>query len=187
MQSVRRVALLLSLVLALVLVGCSDDDGGGGASSTASGTGSASSDADGGEVPAAAEQATVVEVIDGDTIDVQLADGDQLDTVRLIGIDARERDECYYDQGAEALTELVGGQDVWLVRDTSDRDQYDRLLRYVYLDDGTFVNEQLVAQGVVEVKEYPPDTGEQDTLDEALADAQEAGEGLWADGTCGGI
>ncbi|HEX6148716.1 thermonuclease family protein [Nocardioides sp.] len=68
----------------------------------------------------------VVEVIDGDTVD--LGNGER---VRLVGIDTPERGECGYEKAADALSELVLGRQVVLAPSDEDRDQYDRLLRYV--------------------------------------------------------
>jgi endonuclease YncB( thermonuclease family) len=71
----------------------------------------------------------VVEVIDGDTVD--LGNGER---VRLVGIDTPERGECGYEKAADALSALVLGRQVELARSDEDRDQYDRLLRYVDVD-----------------------------------------------------
>lgn len=71
----------------------------------------------------------VTEVIDGDTVD--LGNGER---VRLVGIDTPERGECGYEKAADALSALVLGRHVELVRSDEDRDQYARLLRYVDVD-----------------------------------------------------
>lgn len=104
----------------------------------------------------AAERGTVITVIDGDTIDVRLADG-AVYRVRYIGIDTPERDQVCYREATAANRALVAGQTVTLRRDTSNTDQYGRLLRYVYVGD-TFVNARLVAEGWAEAVVYPPDT-----------------------------
>jgi hypothetical protein len=98
----------------------------------------------------------VVDVIDGDTIDVQLPDG-RVDRVRLIGINAPEGGECWSTEAAEELERLVAGEAVVLVEDESDRDQYDRLLRYVEQDDAD-VGARLVRDGfaVVRVRACAP-------------------------------
>ena len=100
--------------------------------------------------------ATVVRVVDGDTIVVRL--GDRTETVRLIGIDtpesvARDRpDECYGAEASSRLAELLPpGTAVQLTRDVEPRDMYDRLLAYVHRpDDGLFVNLAQVADGYAE-------------------------------------
>ncbi len=84
----------------------------------------------------------VVEVIDGDTVD--LGNGER---VRLVGIDTPERGECGYEKAADALSALVLGRQVELVRSDEDRDQYDRLLRYVDVD-GADAGLELVRRGL---------------------------------------
>ena len=125
------------------------------------------------------QPAEVSYVLDGDTIEVTL-DGTE-ERVRLIGIDAPERGDCYADESRELLRELVAGRDVRLERDVRDRDRYDRLLRYVFVD-GRHVNRELVAAGAAMAKEYPPDTARADELAAAEEEARGAGRGLW--GSC---
>jgi endonuclease YncB( thermonuclease family) len=84
----------------------------------------------------------VVEVIDGDTVD--LGNGER---VRLVGIDTPERGECGYEKAADALSALVLGRQVDLVRSDEDRDQYDRLLRYVDVE-GVDAGLALVRRGL---------------------------------------
>ncbi|MCA9998255.1 MAG: thermonuclease family protein, partial [Anaerolineales bacterium] len=95
------------------------------------------------------DRATVDFVIDGDTVDVLL--GGESYRVRYIGVDTPERDEPFYAEATAANAALVDGAEVILVRDVSETDQYGRLLRYVYLPNGTFVNAELVAQGYARV------------------------------------
>ena len=121
-------------------------------------------------------------MIDGDTLDVRVEG--TVERVRLVGINTPERDECLYDEAADALAELVEGARVRLERDQSDRDQYGRLLRYVFVGD-TFVNEVLVADGLAISRAYGADTRRQQTLDRAQAEAQAGGRGQWADDACG--
>ena len=104
----------------------------------------------------ASETGRVVRVIDGDTIDVKLSDGQEV-RVRYIGVNTPERDEPCYEEATVANRNLVEGQDVLLVKDVSDTDQYDRLLRYVYVGN-TLVNGVLVQEGWAEAVRYDPDT-----------------------------
>lgn len=101
------------------------------------------------------EIATVTGVIDGDTIIVSI-DGDTY-RVRYIGIDTPEAGDPCGREATAANAALVDGRTVRMVRDVSETDRYDRLLRYVYVDD-TFVNGELVADGWAEAVDYPPDT-----------------------------
>ncbi|MFV2062169.1 MAG: thermonuclease family protein [Chloroflexota bacterium] len=117
-------------------------------------------------MPPDGEVALVIDVTDGDTIKVERADG-SVERVRYIGIDTPETvhpDEPVEPWGPEAAAanqRLVADQLVVLERDVSDRDRFDRLLRYVWVEtpDGwLLVNDELVALGLAEVKAYEPDT-----------------------------
>jgi endonuclease YncB( thermonuclease family) len=127
----------------------------------------------------------VTEVLDGDTIKVSL--NGQTDTVRLIGIDTPETQDprkpvqCFGQAAKAKLTELVAGGEVRLEADPadSDRDKYRRLLRYVYLPDGTFVNLELVRQGYAFAYTIFPN-GHTDEFIAAEQEAREAKRGLWA-------
>jgi len=121
---------------------------------------------------------TCVEVVDGDTIKVDI-DG-TVYTVRYIGIDTPEMDQQFGGDAAEANRQLVEGQELLLEKDISEVDRYDRLLRYVYLASGTFVNAELVRTGYAIAKRYPPDTKYADEFERVEQEAEAAGLGLWA-------
>ncbi|HZA77606.1 MAG TPA: thermonuclease family protein [Acidimicrobiales bacterium] len=133
--------------------------------------------------------ATVVEVVDGDTLVVDL-DGHE-EHVRLIGIDTPETvapdqpDECYGAEASHHLAELVPpGSVVRLERDIEARDMYDRLLAYMHrADDDLFVNLAQVADGYAETLAYPPNTAHRGDFEEAQRRARTAGAGLWS--ACG--
>jgi micrococcal nuclease len=135
-------------------------------------------------------QATVVRVVDGDTVVVDL--GGTEESVRLIGIDtpesvARDRpDECFGAEASERLQALLPvGTAVRLTRDVEPRDVYDRLLAYVHRSaDGLLVNAAQVAEGFAEAKHYPPNTAYRADFERAERAAREGGLGLWA--ACGG-
>ena len=101
------------------------------------------------------EQARVLRVIDGDTIEVALNRRNR--RVRYVGINTPERDEPCSDAATAANRRLVGGRTVTLVRDTEDVDRYGRLLRYIYVGN-VFVNEALVRDGYAENFVWPPNT-----------------------------
>lgn len=125
------------------------------------------------------ETAVVTEVVDGDTIGVEI-DG-RSHRVRYIGVNTPERGDPFYDEATAANRELVGGETVRLVQDVSETDQYGRLLRYVYLPDGTFVNAALVRQGVAQAATFPPDVAHQEEFTALQEEARAAGRGLWAE------
>src|SRR5687768_4909974 len=90
--------------------------------------------------------AALVEVVDGDTIDVEIGGRDE--RVRLIGVDTPESVrpdspvECFGPEAASFTTSLLPtGTALHLERDPEARDDYGRLLAYVYrAEDGLFVN-----------------------------------------------
>lgn len=118
------------------------------------------------------ETGVVTNVVDGDTIDVSI--GGTVYRVRYIGINTPESNEMCGSEATAANAALVAGQTVRMVRDVSETDRYDRLLRYVYVGD-TFVNGALVAGGWAAAVDYPPDTAMSGTLHGLMAEA--AGRG----------
>ena len=104
--------------------------------------------------------AEVMNVVDGDTIDV-LIDGTEV-RLRYIGIDTPETvypawgEEPYGREASARNRALVSGKTVYLEKDVSETDRYGRLLRYVWLDDDTMVNAVLVAEGYAQVSTYLP-------------------------------
>lgn len=134
----------------------------------------------------AGTEVTVVRVIDGDTIEVRFDDGTS-DIVRLIGINAPEVDsgECLAEESTAMLRRLVAEKRVVLVSDMSDRDQYERLLRYIWVG-GQSVGEAMVGGGFAFARRYPPDVAEATALEVAESGARLAGRGLWASDACAG-
>ncbi len=133
--------------------------------------------------------ATVTEVVDGDTVVVEVAG--RTERVRLIGIDTPEATggflpvECYGDE-ASAFTKslLPPGTEVHLTRDVEARDRYNRLLAYVHRSgDGLFVNLAIAANGYAEALIIEPNTTHADSFFAAAATARDQGLGLWD--TCG--
>jgi micrococcal nuclease len=137
----------------------------------------------------------VTRVIDGDTI--QLESGER---VRLIGIDTPEihvSDKLHRDSqrsGQDARTikamgkkaheftkALIEGRRVSLEFDVEKYDIYDRLLAYVYLKDGTFVNAEIVKQGYASLMTFPPNVKYADVFLKFSQEAREQERGLWGD------
>jgi len=112
---------------------------------------------------AACEIAQVLDVVDGDTLDVLI--GGRQERVRLIGVDTPETKhprkpvECYGPEASQFTKETLEGRKVWLTYKPSERyDKYGRLLAYVWLNlDGDpeleLFNEELVRGGYARV--YP--------------------------------
>lgn len=103
------------------------------------------------------EMAKVIRVIDGDSIEVE-KDGQAIE-VRYIGINAPEyhsEEKREADIARRKNIDLVMGKTIWMVKDVREKDQYGRLLRFVFVDQ-VFVNLELVRQGAARVQDYPPD------------------------------
>jgi len=126
--------------------------------------------------------ATVVSVVDGDTIKIEGGE-----VVRYIGMNTPETVapnrpvECFGKEASAKNKELVQGKVVELVRDVSQRDRYGRLLRYVWLGD-IMVNELLVREGYAQVSTFPPDVSFEDRFIEAQRLAVSEQKGLWGGG-----
>jgi micrococcal nuclease len=143
--------------------------GAGGAASAARATGTA---------------VTLAEVVDGDTIWVRMPDGSR-EKVRYIGIDAPE--VAHEDSSAEYLgdeatvhnTQLLKSGPVRLETDVEERDEYGRLLAYVWSGE-VFINERMVLDGYAWAHNYRPNLARQDQLWAAHDRARAAGVGVWA-------
>lgn len=105
-------------------------------------------------------ESRVIRVVDGDTIVIEREGVDE--TLRLIGIDAPEsvhRDKSKNTKAGKIssayLKTLLENKVVKIELDKRERDKYDRLLGYVFLED-LFVNDHLVEEGYAKAKYYPP-------------------------------
>jgi micrococcal nuclease len=158
---------VLACVLALGTPGC---------------TGGSSAPADG--------RATVTGVVDGDTIDVEIAG--RTERVRLIGIDTPETKkpdspvECYGPEASAFTASLLPiGTEVLIERDIVGRDDYGRLLGYVHLVDAdgrttTFVNLEIVEQGYAGPLTIEPNSTFARDFAAAARRAERADLGMWA-------
>lgn len=132
----------------------------------------------------------VTYVTDGDTFTVQTEDG-QEQRVRPILVDAPEichksspadcEPEPYGEEASIFAEALLLDQTVYLEQDVSETDRYDRVLAYVYLENGEMYQELLLAEGLAEVAVFPPDVKYQEYLEEIQATAQDNGVGIWSE------
>lgn len=144
----------------------------------------------GAAIPDDAGVGTVIDVIDGDTLDVAIGGSDE--RVRLIGVDTPESVapdrpvQCYGAEASLALSTLLPvGTEVHLARDAEARDRYGRLLAYVYrAHDDLLVNLALVEEGFADAVTYGDNEALYDELVAAESAARQAGRGLWS--VCGG-
>ena len=96
--------------------------------------------------------AVVDRVVDGDTVELNNSE-----KVRFICVNTPEKNEDGYLEATNFLRETLLNKTVLLVKDTSDKDKYGRLLRYVYLD-GILVNSLIAEKGFGESFPFEPDT-----------------------------
>lgn len=142
----------------------------------------------------AVEANGVVEhVVDGDTIDVTF-DGGQEERVRLIGIDTPEVEhaasgsrpaqeaECFGPEASAYTESLVPvGTPVRVERDVVPRDDFGRMLGYVYrASDGIFVNYEIMRQGYAQPLTIPPNVAFSELMVQASRDAERDAAGLWS-------
>jgi micrococcal nuclease len=132
----------------------------------------------------------VVKVVDGDTVDVDI-DG-KTERIRIIGIntpetvDPRKLVECFGKEASARAKQLLDGKSVRLEADPSqgERDKYDRLLRFVFLEDGTDFGNTMIKDGYAHEYTYDSPYKYQSEYRAAQRDAESGKRGLWADNAC---
>lgn len=137
------------------------------------------------------EEYKVARVIDGDTIVVSI--NGQESKIRLIGLDTPETVdpqksvECFGKKASDKATELLNGQTVRIETDPSQElyDKYGRLLAYVFLPDGTNMNEKMISEGYGYEYTYDVPYRYQTDFKAAELSARTKKVGLWAPGACG--
>jgi len=135
---------------------------------------------------------SIVKVVDGDTIKVDI--NGTTETLRLIGIDTpetvdpRKPVECFGIEASNKAKELLISKKVRLESDqaSGERGIYGRLLRYVWLEDGTFFNKQMIFDGYANEYTYNIPYKYQNEFKQAEKEARENKRGLWADDACSG-
>jgi micrococcal nuclease len=142
------------------------------------------------------EKATVVKVVDGDTLAVNVAGEEK--RVRLILVDTPEsvhpdesRNNGYGKLASDyTASQIKAGQTVYLQKDVSETDKYGRLLRYVWLEPPTdaeseseirtkMYNAKLLLEGYAQIATYPPDVKYADMFTNFQREARESDKGLW--------
>jgi micrococcal nuclease len=114
-----------------------------------------------------------VSVYDGDTFELQNGE-----VVRLIGIDSPEHFEPGGDIARDYLSLLILNKKVVLVQGDQERDNYNRLLRYVYIK-GVCVNEKMIQKGYAEVRYISKDNPHWEYYIHLEVEAEKEKAGLW--------
>jgi len=125
----------------------------------------------------------VVRVVDGDTFIIEY-NGKQ-ERVRLIGVDTpesvhpnEEKNTEFGDEVSKYSKKMLTGKQVSLEFDVDERDQYGRLLAYVYLD-GQMYNKLLLEKGYAQVSTYPPNVKYVNDFTAIQKKARENKVGMW--------
>lgn len=137
-------------------------------------------------------EAVVLRVVDGDTIIVAL--NNQEERIRMIGVDApesvslNEEENTVWGQSASEYTKSVlePGTKIWLTFDIEERDQYGRMLAYIWLDSDTenlnhLFQKQLIEEGYALAIRYEPNTKYTAELYATMEGAIADRSGLWAE------
>lgn len=117
-----------------------------------------------------------VAVYDGDTFELESGE-----IVRLIGIDSPEHFEPGGDIARDFLSSLILNEELVLVQGEQERDDYDRLLRYVYVN-GICVNEEMIKKGYAEVRYIGKENPNWEYYLQLEIDAEKNEAGLWGCG-----
>jgi micrococcal nuclease len=133
-----------------------------------------------------APNATLVRVVDGDTIDVDIHGTNE--RVRLIGIDTPETVkpntpvQCFGPEASSHTKSLLPkGTVLHLERDVEPRDKYQRVLAYVYrAADGLFVNLDVIERGYARLLTIPPNIAHANDFVAAARRARDSNLGLWS-------
>jgi micrococcal nuclease len=130
--------------------------------------------------------ATVISVVDGDTV-LALLRGGAVEKVRLLGVDTpevvdpRKPVQCFGHVASDFTKVQLTGKRVALELDAEQRDKYGRLLAYVILD-GHRYNDELLERGYARFLVIPPNGSHARAMLRAELAARAAGRGLW--GAC---
>lgn len=135
-------------------------------------------------------QTKIITVIDGDTIEVSI--DNKKEVVRLIGInspetvDPRKPVECFAREASDKARQILTGKTVSLESDSTqgDRDKYNRLLRYVWLEDNTNFNKLMISEGYAYEYTYDTPYKYQSEFKQAQKEAEASKLGLWVDNAC---
>ena len=157
-------------------------------SACASGPSASGPTAAGIPVPADAQQATVVRLVDGDTVQLRGRGTGPLPSrptrVRVLLVDTPEvhtERECFGEEASERAEQLLpDGSTVRVQADRDPEDRFGRVLLHVWNADGVNVGEALVREGFATVLQVDPNERYLEQFERAEEQAREAGRGLWS-------
>ena len=117
-------------------------------------------------------------IIDGDTFVASTGE-----TIRLIGVDAPERNDCNSVEAKNRLSNLILNKEISVEYDKGEKDRYGRTLLYVWADN-QFVNEVLAREGFADSKRYTPNIKYAPVFEAAEEKARSEKLGIWSDIPC---
>lgn len=127
----------------------------------------------------------VISVTDGDTFKINY-NGEEK-KIRLIGVDTpesvspnKEKNNNYGKEASNYTKGRLEGKYIFLEFDVQQTDKYGRFLAYVYLEDGTMYNKELLEKGYAQVATYPPNVKYVEVFEEIQKKARENKIGFWA-------
>lgn len=124
----------------------------------------------------------VLSVNDGDTVSVRI--NKKQEKVRLAGIDAPELAQAPWGEAAQKHLDALlhaAGRKVRIEYDVEKRDQYGRILAYLWTDDGRFVNLLMIQDGYAMLYTLPPNVKYENELRSAQTSAREGKRGIWSE------
>lgn len=129
----------------------------------------------------------VTEVHDGDTVSIKVKSLAgfplKIERLRLIGIDAPELKQEPWGRRAKRAFKKILAETDWVVRvefDVEQRDQYGRLLGYLWTKNGRLINERLLEEGYAVLYTVPPNVRHSQLFVEAQKRAQSLKRGVWS-------
>ncbi|MGG1514760.1 thermonuclease family protein [Paenibacillus oryzisoli] len=128
------------------------------------------------------ETVKVERVVDGDTLEVTL--NGKKEKIRLIGVDTPETKKAntpvmfYGKEASDFTTKRLEKQSVELEYDVDKKDQYDRVLAYVWIGDELF-NRTLVQEGYARMATFPPNVKYVNDFKKDQESARKAKKGIW--------
>jgi endonuclease YncB( thermonuclease family) len=114
----------------------------------------------------------VSEVVDGDTFRIGVQ------SIRMIGINSPEIGEPCSLEAKEKLEDMIIGKEIRLEKDITEKDEYGRLLRYVYVDN-LFINAEMIRLGLARVEEIKPNVKYSDLFLETENKARKSSRCIW--------